>query len=142
MLSRATGATTPPIRMGVEIPAAEYEREWAAAHPIERTSDRNPKWGRQILMFARLARRLNFNVATFQHILEGYKVADAMVEINAGGSSFSDWWAYKFEVYDAIPYNGAMTSGWRQHRSTPTMRNWPLGYAKRLNLIRHPAWHR
>jgi len=62
----------------------------------------------EILMFARLAQRLNLNVAAFQHILEGYKVADAMVDINAGGSTFSDWWAYKFEVYDAIPYNGAM----------------------------------
>ena len=39
---------------------------------------------------------------------EGYKVADAIAEIGAGGSSFSDWWAYKFEVYDAIPHNGAL----------------------------------
>jgi len=62
----------------------------------------------EILMFARLAQRLGIRVAAFQHILEGYKVADAMVDINAGGSTFSDWWAYKFEVYDAIPYNGAM----------------------------------
>ncbi len=62
----------------------------------------------EILMFARLAQRLDINVAAFQHILEGYKVADAMVDINAGGSTFSDWWAYKFEVYDAIPYNGTM----------------------------------
>ncbi len=62
----------------------------------------------EILMFARLAQRLDIKVAAFQHILEGYKVADAMVDINAGGSTFSDWWAYKFEVYDAIPYNGTM----------------------------------
>ena len=40
--------------------------------------------------------------------LPGYKVADAIASINAGGSTFSDWWAYKFEVYDAIPDNGAI----------------------------------
>ncbi len=47
-------------------------------------------------------------IGTFQHVLEGYKVADAIAKHGAGGSSFSDWWAYKFEVYDAIPYNGAL----------------------------------
>jgi imidazolonepropionase-like amidohydrolase len=62
----------------------------------------------EILMFARLAKKLNLEVAAFQHILEGYKVADALADIEAGGSSFSDWWAYKFEVIDAIPYNGAL----------------------------------
>lgn len=60
----------------------------------------------EILMFARLAKQLNLEVGTFQHILEGYKVADALAEINAGASTFSDWWGYKFEVIDAIPYNG------------------------------------
>ncbi len=47
-------------------------------------------------------------IGTLQHILEGYKVADAMAKHGAGGSAFSDWWAYKFEVYDAIPYDGAL----------------------------------
>lgn len=62
----------------------------------------------EILMFARLAKSLNLEVAAFQHILEGYKVADVLADIEAGGSSFSDWWAYKFEVIDAIPYNGTI----------------------------------
>lgn len=62
----------------------------------------------EILMFVRLAQEFGFTVGTFQHILEGYKVAEHLKEINAGASSFSDWWAYKFEVYDAIPYNGAL----------------------------------
>jgi N-acetylglucosamine-6-phosphate deacetylase len=56
----------------------------------------------------RLAEEFGFRVATFQHVLEGYKVADVMAKHGAGGSTFSDWWAYKFEVYDAIPYNGAL----------------------------------
>ena len=62
----------------------------------------------EILMFVRLAQEFGFSVGTFQHVLEGYKVADAIAEIGAGGSTFSDWWAYKFEVYDAIAYNGAL----------------------------------
>lgn len=62
----------------------------------------------EILMLIRLADEFGFTVRVFQHILEGYKVADAMAEHGAAGSSFSDWWAYKFEVYDAIPYNGAL----------------------------------
>jgi imidazolonepropionase-like amidohydrolase len=62
----------------------------------------------EILMFARLSQELGFTVATFQHVLEGYKVADVMARIGAGGSTFADWWAYKMEVIDAIPYNGAL----------------------------------
>ena len=62
----------------------------------------------EILMFARLSEELGFTVATFQHVLEGYKVADVMARIGAGGSTFSDWWAYKMEVIDAIPTNGAI----------------------------------
>lgn len=62
----------------------------------------------EILMFVRLAQEFGFTVGTFQHVLEGYKVPEAIAEINAGASSFSDWWAYKFEVYDAIPHNGAL----------------------------------
>lgn len=62
----------------------------------------------EILMLIRLADEMGFQVTVFQHILEGYKVADAMAHHGAGGSSFSDWWGYKLEVYDAIPHNGAL----------------------------------
>ncbi|MCB9282519.1 MAG: amidohydrolase family protein [Lewinellaceae bacterium] len=62
----------------------------------------------EINMLMKVAERFGFRVNTFTHILEGYKVADKMAEHGAGGSSFSDWWAYKFEVYEAIPYNGAI----------------------------------
>jgi imidazolonepropionase-like amidohydrolase len=62
----------------------------------------------EILMFARLSQELGFTVGTFQHVLEGYKVADVIAKIGAGGSTFSDWWAYKMEVMDAIPHNGAL----------------------------------
>lgn len=60
----------------------------------------------EILMLARVARDFGFKLGTYQHILEGYKVADALVESSIGASCFSDWWAYKVEVQDAIPQAG------------------------------------
>ena len=62
----------------------------------------------EILMLLRLCERYGVRIATLQHILEGYKLADAIAAHGAGASSFSDWWAYKMEVMDAIPYNGAL----------------------------------
>lgn len=62
----------------------------------------------EINMLMKVAEQFNFRVNTFTHILEGYKVADKMAKHGVGGSTFSDWWAYKFEVNDAIPYNAAI----------------------------------
>jgi imidazolonepropionase-like amidohydrolase len=62
----------------------------------------------EILMLMNVADKFNFKVNTFTHILEGYKVADKMKEHGVAASTFADWWAYKFEVNDAIPYNGAI----------------------------------
>ena len=62
----------------------------------------------EINMLMKVAERFNFRINTFTHILEGYKVADKMKEHGVGGSTFSDWWAYKYEVNDAIPYNAAI----------------------------------
>jgi imidazolonepropionase-like amidohydrolase len=62
----------------------------------------------EINMLMKVAEKFNFKINTFTHILEGYKVADKMAEHGVGGSTFSDWWAYKYEVLDAIPYNAAI----------------------------------
>jgi imidazolonepropionase-like amidohydrolase len=62
----------------------------------------------EINMLMHVADSMGFKVNTFTHILEGYKVADKMKVHGVGGSTFSDWWAYKFEVNDAIPYNAAL----------------------------------
>jgi N-acetylglucosamine-6-phosphate deacetylase len=62
----------------------------------------------EILALIRTAERIGFKIDVFQHILEGYKVAPEMQKHGAMASTFSDWWAYKFEVWDAIPYNGAL----------------------------------
>jgi hypothetical protein len=62
----------------------------------------------EILMLLRVAKEFGFKVRTFQHVLAGYKVADEIAASGAGASTFSDWWAYKVEAYDAIPYNAAV----------------------------------
>lgn len=62
----------------------------------------------EILMMIRLADEFGFKIATFQHVLEGYKVAKELAAHGAGASTFSDWWGYKIEAEDAIPYNAAI----------------------------------
>ncbi len=62
----------------------------------------------EINMLIHVADSLGFKINTFTHILEGYKVADKMKAHGIAASTFSDWWAYKFEVAEAIPYNGAI----------------------------------
>jgi len=62
----------------------------------------------EINMLMKVAEKFNFRVNTFTHILEGYKVADKMKAHGVGASTFSDWWAYKYEVNDAIPYNASI----------------------------------
>ena len=62
----------------------------------------------EINMLMKVAEKFDFNINTFTHILEGYKVADKMADHGVAGSTFSDWWAYKYEVNDAIPYNAAI----------------------------------
>ena len=62
----------------------------------------------EILALMRTCDAYGITIGSLQHILEGYKLADEMAAREITGSAFSDWWAYKFEVYDAIPYNGAL----------------------------------
>jgi pentatricopeptide repeat protein len=84
----------------------------------------------EITMLMRVAEQFNFKINTFTHILEGYKVADKMVKHGVGGSTFADWWAYKMEVYDAIPYNAAL-----MHKVgvTTTINSDDAEMARRLN---------
>jgi imidazolonepropionase-like amidohydrolase len=62
----------------------------------------------EILMLLRVADDYGFKIRTLQHVLEGYKVAKEIAAHGAGASTFSDWWAYKVEAYDAIPYNATL----------------------------------
>ncbi len=62
----------------------------------------------EILMLLHVADDYGFHIQTLQHVLEGYKVAKEIAEHNTGASTFSDWWGYKVEAFDAIPYNAAL----------------------------------
>jgi imidazolonepropionase-like amidohydrolase len=62
----------------------------------------------EILQLLRVAEEMGFRIATLQHVLEGYRVADEIARHGAGASTFSDWWAYKIEAYEAIPHNAAL----------------------------------
>lgn len=62
----------------------------------------------EIFMLCRVADEFGFKIGTFQHVLEGYKIAEAIKDSAIGASTFSDWWSYKFEVIDAIPFNAAL----------------------------------
>jgi imidazolonepropionase-like amidohydrolase len=62
----------------------------------------------EILQLLRVAEEFGFRIATLQHVLEGYRVADEIAKHGAGASTFSDWWAYKVEAHEAIPHNAAL----------------------------------
>lgn len=62
----------------------------------------------EILMLLHVADDYGFKIRTLQHVLEGYKVAKEIAAHGAGASTFSDWWGYKVEAYDAIPYNATL----------------------------------
>ncbi len=127
---REGGSRYPQTRMGVEqvyvdyfARAREYARLKATGKPFRKDLELetlaeildskrfitcHSYVQSEITMLMRVAEQYKFKVNTFTHILEGYKVADKMAKHGAGASTFSDWWAYKFEVYEAIPYNPKM----------------------------------
>lgn len=84
----------------------------------------------EINMLLHVADSMGFRVNTFTHILEGYKVADKLKKHGSGASTFSDWWAYKMEVKDAIPYNAALM---QQHGLTVAINSDDAEMATRLN---------
>jgi imidazolonepropionase-like amidohydrolase len=85
----------------------------------------------EILMFIRMMQGFGVQVAAMHHVLEGYKVADELAVAGVGASCFSDWWAYKFEVYDAIPYNGTLM---HNRRVLVSFNSDSDDLARRLNL--------
>jgi N-acetylglucosamine-6-phosphate deacetylase len=135
-LPPGTPARYPATRMGVEQiirdrfkAAQDYERAWkewgndrskvpprrdleleAIVEILKGTRLIHSHCYRQdeILMLLRVAEDFGIRIATLQHVLEGYKVADAIARHGAGASTFSDWWAYKIEAWDAIPGNGPL----------------------------------
>ena len=129
----------PGSRMGVQdvirqafLQAEEYRKTWDAWNAgdhrgveprrdlgLERLAGilRGERWmhvhayrADEMLQTMRLAEEFGIRVRSFEHGLEGYKIADELAAHGAGVSTFSDWWAYKVEAYDAIPYNAALMS--------------------------------
>ncbi len=100
--ARAAGSTALPPRRDLKLEALvevlEGER-LVHAHCYRQD---------EILQLLRVAEEFGVRIATLQHVLEGYKVADEIAAHGAGASTFSDWWAYKVEAYDAIPHNAAL----------------------------------
>ncbi|MGE3666505.1 MAG: amidohydrolase family protein, partial [Steroidobacteraceae bacterium] len=101
-LSKREQARTPPPRRDLRLePLVEILDGRRSIHSHSYRAD-------EILMLMRLADEVGFKVGTFQHVLEGYRVADEMAAHGAGGSTFSDWWSFKMEAFDAIPWNAAI----------------------------------
>ena len=99
---QSAGTTLAPPRRDLQLePLVEILEGKRLVHAHSYRAD-------EILMLIRLADEMGFKIATFQHVLEGYKVADEIAAHGAGASTFSDWWAYKVEAEDAIPYNPAI----------------------------------
>ena len=116
------------------IRAKEYEKDWKVWRKLSASQKKDGKMPRrdldldclleilkdereitchsyrqsEINMLMQVADSMGFTLNTFTHILEGYKVAEKMKAHGVGASTFSDWWAYKYEVNDAIPHNGAL----------------------------------
>jgi imidazolonepropionase-like amidohydrolase len=85
----------------------------------------------EILMLMQVADEFGFKVRTLQHVLEGYKVASEIARHGAGGSTFTDFWGYKMEAYDAIPYNAAIMT---RHGVVTTVNSDSDERARRLNI--------
>jgi imidazolonepropionase-like amidohydrolase len=97
--SGAAGAVAPAIDLRLEPLVEALEgRRLVHAHCYR---------AEEIVQLMDLAETFGFRVATLQHVLEGYKITPEIVRHGAGGSTFSDWWAYKTEAYDATPWNAA-----------------------------------
>jgi N-acetylglucosamine-6-phosphate deacetylase len=115
----------PPVRRDLELEAiAEIIRGERLIHCHSYRQD-------EILVFLRVMESFGVRVGTLQHILEGYKVADEIAKHGAGASCFSDWWAYKLEVYDAIPQAGSIM---RERGVVVSFNSDSSDHARRLNF--------
>jgi len=92
----------------------------------------------EILMLLNLADEFGFKIKTFQHVLEGYKVAKEIATHGAGASIFADSWGYKIEAYDAIPYNAAIMT---RAGVVVSMNSDSDERARRLNIEAAKAMH-
>src|SRR5687767_98057 len=107
--TRRRGATTAAARAALIPPARDLELD-ALVEVLDgkRLVHCHSYRADEILMMLRVAKDFGFRVATFQHVLEGYKVADELAQAGSGASTFADMWGYKMEAWDAIPHNASL----------------------------------
>lgn len=174
-LPRGTAVRYPQTRMGVEQlirdrfnAALDYEREWkeweknklkipphkdleldCLLEIVKGKRDIHSHAYRQdeMLMLMRIADDFGIRIASFEHGLEGYKIADIMASHGVAGSTFSDWWAYKIEAWDAIPGNGPLmhdqgvvVSYNSDNDQLATRLNWEAAKAVRYGLSEEEAF--
>lgn len=124
-LSKREQARTPPPRRDLRLePLVEILNGKRAVHPHSYRAD-------EILMLMKLGDELGFRIDTFQHALEGYRVANELAAHGAGASTFSDWWSYKMEAYEAIPWNAAIMD---ERGVLVSLNSDSANLARRLNL--------
>lgn len=124
-LSKREQARVPPPRRDLRLePLVEVLEGKRAVHTHSYRAD-------EILMLMRLSEELGFRVTTFQHVLEGYRVADELAAYGASASTFSDWWSFKTEAFEAIPYNAALMT---QRGVLTSLNSDDANLARRLNL--------
>ena len=124
-LSKAQQARVAPPRRDLRLePLVEVLEDRRDVHVHSYRAD-------EILMLMRLGQEAGFRVHTFHHVLEGYRVADEMAAYGAGGSTFSDWWSFKMEAYQAIPWNAAIM---RERGVLVSLNSNNADVARRLNL--------
>jgi N-acetylglucosamine-6-phosphate deacetylase len=124
-LTRQQREGGPPVRRDLELETiAEIIKGERLVHCHSYRQD-------EVVAFLRVMENFGVRVATLQHILEGYKVADEIAKHGAGASAFSDWWAYKLEVYDAIPHAGSLM---RERGVLVSFNSDSSDHARRLNL--------
>ena len=85
----------------------------------------------EILMLLGISDEFGFHVRTLQHVLEGYKVAREIAAHGVGAGTFVDWWGFKAEAIDAIPYNVALMT---QKGVLTSVNSDSEELARRLNL--------
>ena len=124
-LARQARDGGPPVRRDLELETiAEILKGERLIHCHSYRQD-------EVIAFLRVMESFQVRVGTLQHILEGYKVADEIARHGAGASAFSDWWAYKLEVYDAIPHAGSLM---RERGVLVSFNSDSSDHARRLNL--------
>lgn len=117
------------------VQARDYMREWDEYEAKSRRGDKDAKMPKRDLKLEALAdvlrgkllvqihcyradefltemaiaKEFGYKVRAFHHALEAYKVADKIAAENVGIATFADWWGYKQEAWDAIPWNAVMS---------------------------------